>query len=361
MYTLSEKAIIYLDSLLSLEYKHKIAIIELYDDISLLFSDNSIAIDYAIKNACKKNVVNSLENINLSTIDSICDKYEKLGINLITIKSQDYPNSLKEIPLSPICLYAKGNVSLLGKENLFSIVGSRKTLPQYLNLTEEFSYSLSSKDIVLVTGVAVGVDLSVIKGSYKSGNIIVVLAGGLDFIDSEVNRDYINLIIKNGGLVISEYPLKVPQLSYHYPIRNRIIAGLSKGTLIVSGGLKSGARHTAAFALDYGKEVFAFPYTLGALGGELCNLLIKDGAFLVSSVEDVFNVLKINADTKPNLELQGDEKLVYDTINGGITLFDDIISQTNLKIYELMPILMTLEIKGCIVKVGGNEYSVIKK
>lgn len=361
MYTLSEKAIIYLDNISNLEYKHKRAILDLYDNASELFENKSLFIDYLKSNLGNKFKDFTLESIDESKVEAICDKYAKLGIELITEVSDLYPKNLKETAINPICLYAMGKTSLLSEENLFSIVGSRKTLPQYLKLTEDFSNNLVSKGIILVTGVAVGVDLSVIKGAYKSGKIILVLAGGLDYINSEVNRDYINLVLSSGGLVISEYPLGVPQLSYHYPIRNRIIAGLSKGTLIVSGSLKSGARHTASFALDYGREVFAFPYTIGALGGELCNSLIKDGAYLTSSVEDIYEILKIEGSSNAPINLTETEKLVLNAIKNGKTLFDDLLSATNLKIYELMPILMTLEIKGCIVKVGGNEYSVIKK
>ena len=148
----------------------------------------------------------------------------------------------------------------------------------------------------------------------------------------------------------------MPIYPYFYPIRNRIIAGLCDGVLIASGDSKSGARHTANYALDYGKEIFAFPYGLNDSGGELCNSLIKDGARLTETYEDISEVMCYTAFSESEIQLSSQEKLVYDCIAQGVSLVDDIISKTNLKIFEIMPIITMLEIKGLIVNNGGNEY-----
>ncbi len=356
IYNLDEKAIIFIDGFLNLDYKHKRAIIDLYNSPSELFSNPTKTTDYLKQNKLEKYASSILLAINNNFIDSLIEKYNERNITVVTERSEFYPSELVNLPINPICLYCKGNIELLNSENKFSIVGSRKSLPQYLKLTEEFSYSLSSSGIVIVTGVAVGGDLSAIKGAIDSSNLILVLAGGLDYIKSEVNRDYIISAINNGGLVISEYPPEVPTLAYHYPVRNRIIAGLSKGTLIISGDNKSGTRHTASFALDYGKEIFTFPYTLGTYGGELPNLLIKDGAYLVTELNDITDVLGFNFIKNKVVELTNEEKLVLEVIKNGRTLIDDIILETGLKIYELMPVITSLEIKGVIIKTGGNEF-----
>ena len=152
----------------------------------------------------------------------------------------------------------------------------------------------------------------------------------------------------------------MPTLAYHYPVRNRIIAGLSQGVLIVSGDNKSGTRHTASFALDYGKEIFTFPYTLGTYGGELPNSLIKDGAYLVSDINDIAEVLGYNLDKQSKILLTNDEEKILKVIKDGKTLVDDIVSFTNLKIFEVIPLLTSLEIKGVVVKSNGNEYTLAK-
>ena len=360
MYDLSEKAIIFIDGFLNLDYKHKRGIIDSYSSLEDFFTNPEIAVDYLTANNLDKFVNSFLLAIKENFIDKILAKYEERGLVCITEISENYPLELSCLPINPICLYAKGNIDLLNAKNKFSIVGSRKTLSQYLKLTKQFSESLSSSGIVIVTGVAQGGDLSAIEGAIDSGNLILTLASGHDFIKSEINRDYILKTIEKGGLVISEYPPEVPALAYHYPIRNRIIAGLSKGTLIVSGESKSGTRHTASFALDYGKEVFTFPYTLGTFGGELPNSLIKEGAYLVTDLRDISEVLSFNLDSDDKILLTEEENKIINAIKEGNTLVDDLVLKTNLKIYELIPILTSLEIKGVIVKTGGNEYSLAK-
>ena len=360
IYNLEEKAIIFIDGFLNLEYKHKRGIIDSYSSISDLFTNPEIAVSYLNENNLSKYVNSFLLAIKEDFVGKILSKYEERGLIVITEVSDNYPNELINLPINPICLYVKGNVELLNAKRKFSIVGSRKSIPQYLKLAKEFSESLSSVGIVIVTGVAVGGDLSAIEGAINNGNLILTLAGGHDFIKSEINRDYILKTIENGGLVISEYPPEVPTLAYHYPVRNRIIAGLSQGVLIVSGENKSGTRHTASFALDYGKEIFTFPYTLGTYGGELPNSLIKDGAYLVTCLDDIAEVLGYNLDKQSKILLTNDEEKILKVIKDGKTLVDDIVSFTNLKIFEVIPLLTSLEIKGVVVKSSGNEYTLAK-
>ena len=357
--TNSEKALVYLDGLINLEYKHKRAIIDLYNDIGNLFSNPTIMVNY-LENNLGTNYANTfIKGFESKIYDEIISEIDSNGITVVTEVSENYPNSLLDLPFRPICLYCIGNISLLNSENLFSIVGARKTLPEYNKITQNFSNELSSLGVVIVTGVADGGDKNAILGAMESGNIILVLAGGFNSIDGERNKDLINKVAKN-GLIISEYPPSVPPLAYHYPIRNRIIAGLSKGVLIVSGTLKSGARHTVDYALSYGKEIFAFPYSLGIPSGELCNKIIKDGAYLTDSVNDICEVCNFTKKEENNLvELTELEEIVFNEIKNGNIAVDDIIENTNLKVYEVLPTLTTLELKGCIIKCSNNEYRIL--
>ena len=357
--TSSQKAVLFIDSFLNLEYKHKRAIINLYDDVGNLFTEPNLAIDYLEIN-CNKQISTAFENaINSGLLDSLIEKYQNANIEIIDESSPFYPKRLLNLDFRPICLYAKGKVELLNSKNSFSIVGARKTQPLYLKMCEEFSQKLSSAGVTIVTGVAVGGDLSALKGSVDSGKVICVLAGGFSHIKNECNRDYILKVIKN-GLVITEHPLEVIPRNYHYPVRNRIIAGLSDGVLIASGQNTSGCRHTANYALDYGLEIFAFPYAPNEIYGELCNSLIKDGARICTQIEDIVEVMGYDIKNNQQLSLSNNEKLVYELIKNGNNSVDDILSKSNLKIYELVPLLTSLEIKGVIVKKEGSEYGVLK-
>ncbi|MBE5744474.1 MAG: hypothetical protein E7358_07210, partial [Clostridiales bacterium] len=257
-------------------------------------------------------------------------------------------------------LYCVGNFDLLNSENVFAMVGSRKTIPSVLKLGEEFAEKLSNSGVTIVTGVAGGGDLSAIKGAYKSGNLICVLACGFDNASKEYTRDYINKVLSCGGLIVSEYPPNIVALPYYYPFRNRIIAGLSQGVLIMSGDYKSGTRYTLNYALDYGREVFAFPYNVGVSSGETCNKIIKDGGYLVTELNDISEVMGYNVSSDIEIELSQTEKVVLATIKIGKTTVDEIMSETGYKIYELIPTLTSLEIKNLIAKNGSGEYQSIK-
>ncbi|MBR6737647.1 MAG: DNA-protecting protein DprA [Clostridia bacterium] len=344
-----------LDSHTSLDYKHKRDIINATLNKSTLNEMVDIAVNYLTNNVKNYKIDLFRESFSNNNYQSILKSYKLKGITVITETDALYPNELKNTPFAPICLYAKGNLNLLASKNKFSIVGSRKTPPQILKLTESISNKLASAGVTIVTGIAVGGDLSAIKGAIETKNVISVLAGGFDFCLSEYNSDYIEKLFKN-GLVITEHPPCVKAMPYSYPIRNRIIAGLSMGTLIVSGSHKSGARHTANYALEYGRDVFAFPYLPCTSQGELCNKLIKDGAYLVETASDIAEVCGFDIEKSASLQLSGTEKTVFEVISKGSVSVDAIAEETGLKVFELMPVLTLLEIKGVIVKDGNGEY-----
>ncbi len=350
-----EKAIIYLDFLTHLEYKHKRNIIDLYDDIGNLFKDPSICYDYLLENASPNYAKTFIDGFKLKVYDSIINEVENGDYTIVTEQSDNYPTSLKNIDFRPICLYCKGNESLLNAKYKFSIVGSRKTLPEYLKHCQDISSSLSTSGVVVITGVANGADKSAILGAIDSGNLILVLAGGFNYIDNEQNRDLIKKAIEK-GLVITEYPPDIPTLAYHYPIRNRIFAGLSQGVLICSGTFKSGTKYTAQFAENYNKDLFCLPYSINCNSGELCNKLIKDGAYLTESVEDICQVCNFNVSKKQKVPLTDVEQAVYNQIKDGVVKVELLIEKLNLKVYELIPLLSSLEIKGYVIKNNSNEY-----
>lgn len=354
-----EKSLVILDGCFDIDYKYKRKAI---DEVGF----TSTLLDFA-NATCKifKELIEIFDEkeyvtaFSDKTFSKLIKEYQKKGVLVITEESEEYPLSLVSLSEKPICLYCQGNVELLNAKNKFSIVGSRKTLPSVLKITEDIASELSSSGVVIVTGVAGGGDLSAVKGALSSGNIICVSACGADNLYKEFTREYIKKVIKN-GLLISEYPPKVVAMPYFYPFRNRIIAGLSDGTLIVSGHLKSGTRYTLNYALDYGKEVFSFPYSIGITGGELCNQIIKDGGYLVTDVSDISEVMGYELMKNDEISLSDNETAVLTAIKSGKINVDDILAETGLKVYELIPTLTALEIKNIIVKNGAGDYSAVK-
>lgn len=351
------KAIVILDGSFDIEYKYKREILNKFSTIENLGEFAKASSEYLSSKIENFNEKSYVKEFTDKKYLELCQLYNKKGIIAITEVDDNYPSEYKQISLNPICLYAKGNIKLLNAKNKFSIVGSRKTTPAILKITEDFSKMLADNGVVIVTGVAGGGDLSAVKGAISSGNIICILASGFDNAYREYSREYIKAVEKS-GLIISEHRPSVISMPYFYPIRNRLIAGLGKGVLITSGSYKSGTRYTYDFALEYGKDVFAFPYNIGVSSGEICNEIIKNGGYLVTEVEDIITVCNFEAQKKVEINLSDREKVVLQSIKDGNYSVDDLILQTGLKIFELLPVLTTLEIKKLIVK-NGSEYSSI--
>ncbi len=360
-YTKDQLAIIALNSLDGLEYKHESALLNLYESPSLLFERKDEVKSFLserIGEAKAKTVMLSLTEEY--AYEAVAD-FEKYGVFVVTVIDEDYPEKLKHVSSPPLLLYCKGNKSLLRSERSLAIVGSRKTLSFAEALTEEISQSLSALGVTVVTGSANGADKSAIKGALESGNLISVIAGGINHVYPEANRSIIEKVALK-GLVISEHHPSLPPTPWMFPVRNRIIAGLSDCVLISSGGRKSGARHTAEFALDYGKEVYAFPYSVGIASGELCNELIKNGASLCDGKDDILQFFGIekSAEISQNLDLTEEELAVYNAIKDGVEDVSLYCAQNGVKFYTIAPVLSSLEIQGYIVRTSGNKYRPVK-
>ena len=256
-------------------------------------------------------------------------------------------------------LYYKGNKELLNSEKKLAIVGSRKTLPQYLAKTEEIAAAIAESGVPIVTGIADGGDTSAVMGSMKSGKTISVLAGGLNPVYPKSKQGLAASVAKY-GLILSENPCGVAPRTYSYPVRNRIIAGLSDVSLIVSGEADSGARYTASYALDYGRDVACLPYGLGVKSGELCKSLIKSGAAEVETSEEVAFMLGITLEKTAAVKLNDKEKSVYESIKSGIDNVDELALKTGEKVWTLTPVIASLEIKKVIVRNTDGRLSVLK-
>ncbi len=358
LYTREELCLIWLDSFNGLEYKHKNTLITLAGQDLNAKSIVEKGKDYLLTSLDAK--VYSTLNSALTNeyMNYVLAELDKQGIKCVTIKSKDYPQSLKNIKCPPLVLYAKGDVGLLNQK-LFCIVGSRKSLSLSIALTKDYVSALVDAGFTLVTGIAQGVDETVLKSVLENGGkAISVITGGFNNVYPKSNTSLLEKVIEN-GLAISEYPPTVAPMPFMFPVRNRIFAGLSSGVLVVSAGKKSGTLWTADYAVEYGKDVFAIPYSVGIASGEGCNNLIKQGANLTDSPKDILDYYGIEEKQNQVEQFSQKEKELIKLLSNGEMHVEKISASLNKRTFEITPTLSILEIKGVVTK-EGNIYQLAR-
>ena len=290
---------------------------------------------------------------------------QKENIKLVDITSKKYPYNLKNIQSPPPLLYYKGNL-LTDDEISISIIGSRKYSEYGKACTKKFAYELASCGITTVSGMAYGIDsfthLYTLDGK---GRTIAVLGSGIDIIYPPSNKKLYYDIIQNGA-VISEFPLHTAPLSKNFPIRNRIVAGFSLGTLVIEANKKSGTMITARLAAEAGRNVYAIPGQIFSPTSEGTNLLIKDGAKLVTSskdiIEDIYSEIsqtikkpkQITLFDKP--QLNEEENLVYKNLSLEPISIDKLVEILKLPSSKISATLSMLELDGHIKEVPVKQY-----
>lgn len=290
---------------------------------------------------------------------NVLSDLDRREVACITVFSEDYPERLKNTPCPPVVLYCKGNTELLSTR-MFAVVGSRKTLPNIREVCTAICGELT-QHFTVVTGMADGADAAAIEGAIPCGRVISVLAHGFNFAYPSVNAGLIRNVERR-GLLVTEYAPDVPPKSYHFPVRNRIIAGLAEGALVVSAGEKSGALITADYAVEYGRYVFALPYTVGVSSGAGCNALIKNGGLLVENTLDIFDIFGLDFKPRAKVTLTREEEDVLRIIEDcGEAFVQNIADKLGKQPFMLIPVLSSLEIKGLIARLGGNRYAAVKK
>lgn len=355
-YTKEEMCLLWLDSFVGLEYKHKKSVYQTFVNKANIVEALHAVKEYLVSEIGEKEFNTLSSSANKTYLEYLIAELDRKGVVAITCISTNYPKALENLELAPLVLYAKGDLSLLNSD-CFAIVGSRRSLPLSIGLAENFAKALG-QNFTLVTGIAEGVDSAVLKSALSNGKkVISVIAGGIDNVYPATNKSLIEKVFKQ-GLVISEYPPKTIPKPYFFPIRNRIIAGLSKGVLVVSGAKKSGTLYTAEYAGEYGKDLFAVPYSVGVASGEGCNELIKKGALLVDSPQDVLDFYGIK-DDQGQVELTEQEKEIVKALSQGQMHIEKLSSVLSKRTFIITPILSGLEIKGVVVK-SGNIYGLTR-
>lgn len=290
---------------------------------------------------------------------------KELGGKIVTIKDESYPSRLKDIYDPPPLLYIRGEINKCD-ELAVAIVGSRRTSPYGRWITEKLSFELAQNGVTIISGLARGIDSVAHKGAISGGGrTIAVLGCGVDIIYPPENHNLFYQIEKHGAIV-SEFPLGSPPEGGHFPRRNRIISGLSIGVVVVQASSESGSLITAGFALEQGREVFAVPGNVGVEGSRGTNKLIKEGAKLVESSEDILEEVlpqwKIRG-ARPKKEkvlevgLEGDEKVIYEILGETPIHIDTIIRETRFDPGKVSSILLNLELKGIILQWPGKCFT----
>jgi len=284
-------------------------------------------------------------------------KLKDLGGEIILRKEKEFPQKLRKIKEPVLGIFVLGKLDLSAPLTI-AIVGTRKASKIGQKSAFDFSKNLAEIGVLIISGLAYGIDLSAHQGAiFVKKKNVAVIGCGLDLILKDPRKKFIEEILEVGGAIISEYSLGTPALKDHFPLRNRIIAGLSDGILIVEAPIDSGALITARYGLEYGKEIFVIPgsiYDRNYLGSLR---LIQQGANLVIDIEDILRAFDFKIPQKiKNLSLSPKEKEIVEILkNGGLTI-SEISEKSNLEIGQLLSMLSHLEIKGIIFNQGGKFY-----
>lgn len=312
-----------------------------------------------------------LEFNDWEAVDQHIAKAEQLGVRILTYFDDDYPPLLRQIYDPPILLWMIGDPAVLSTPSL-AIVGTRRATRYGLENAQKLTTELAKQGLTIISGLALGVDTAAHKSALAvGGKTVAVLGSGIDWIYPSKNKDIAAEMAGNGGAVITEFPPGSKPDAGNFPVRNRIVSGLSLGTLVVESGLKGGSMITARLAADQNREVFVIPHSLTNQNGQGCNAIIKRGwGKLVQNAEDILVELPVFATStikqnKPTTKTW--EKLQLDSLSQNICQclqddplhIDELSEQTGLASHKLLPKLLELEMKQCIRQTAGKNFELI--
>lgn len=295
-----------------------------------------------------------------SYFDRLLEWANKHNNYLVCLEDELYPPSLKEIYCPPPLLYLQGQVSAFEIDSI-AVVGSRRPTLAGQKHAALFSHHLAELGYCVTSGLAIGVDSYAHRGAIDADGVsCAVLGSGLESIYPKQNQK-LAIEIQEQGVLVSELALDISALPANFPRRNRIISGLSKGTLVIEAGLKSGSLITAEFALEQNREVFAIPGSIDNPLSKGGHSLIKQGATLVDDVEDIINVVGGHSYSKSIVskpadysQLTMDEQKVISVLGHQSTSFDDLLHCLGMDVGELNNLLVMLELKGLLSSVAGG-------
>ncbi|MFA6292054.1 MAG: DNA-processing protein DprA [Victivallales bacterium] len=301
---------------------------------------------------------------------------ERAGVEIITLADDEYPSALKDVHDAPLCLYVRGQMPS-DSDFMLGVVGSRRITNYGRSMSEHLSRSAAYAGWTVVSGLAYGTDAVAHKAVVDAGGrTVAVLGGGLARIFPQDHVPLAKSIIEGGGAVISEFPMEFAPNRRSFPMRNRIISGLSKGVLVIEAGTTSGALITAKFALDQGRLVFAVPGQADNPLARGCNELIRQGAKLTESFDDIIGEFEFLPDFHPtsnrktvedrpteeendfdSFMLDEDEGKIISVLKNGEASADSLAGETGISTGKLLSTLMKMEIKKLIIQLPGKRFS----
>ncbi|MFJ2989104.1 DNA-processing protein DprA [Collimonas sp. NPDC087041] len=315
----------------------------------------------------------------LALIDRTLEWLQQPGNQLFTLADSGYPQALLDISDPPLMLYVKGRAELLSRPSL-AVVGSRNATVQGIANADRFAETLSQRGLTIISGLALGIDAAAHQGGLRGaagnadgGSTVAVIGTGADIVYPARNRELAHRIAET-GCIVSEYPLGMPGVAANFPRRNRIISGLSNGVLVVEAALKSGSLITARMAAEQGRDVFAIPGSIHSPLAKGCHQLIKQGAKLVESAQDILEELgALRGPAAVRIESQaaavkaGEESAVADDQDGGkgkllvilgydpVSL-DELVARSGCDVATLNGQLLELELAGLVEVLPGGIY-----
>ena len=320
-----------------------------------------------LRSGLEENIVNKI--LETRKIVDPHEEYSKLGvlnISMITLSDQDYPKLLLEISNPPPVIYMRGQ--LAGQDAMsIAVVGTRKFTSYGKQVAGDLVAALVRANLTIVSGLALGIDALAHKVAIDhDGRTVAVLACGLDSIYPASNRLLAEEILQKNGVIISELPLGTPPLKHHFPHRNRIISGLSLGTLVIEAAADSGSLITAQHALDQNRQVFAVPGSIFNPGSVGSNNLLKLGAKPVTKAADILEELNLETLQTELItqEIIGDneeEQAILKLLKREPTHIDLVVKTSGLPAATVAATLMIMEMKGKVRNLGANQYVIARQ
>ena len=301
--------------------------------------------------------------------DEELEKLEESGISLLTYDDMDYPELLSQIPDPPMWLYFQGNRELFKSKYNVAVVGSRKCSATGRATLTKILGEYKNSNLCIVSGLALGIDATAHQAALDNNlATIAVLGSGLKKVYPSKNKTLFKNIIENDGLVLSEYPINADPIAFHFPLRNRIVSGLSPCTLVAEAALKSGALITARLCLEQNRELMCIPGAISNPATEGIYKLLKEGAGIVTCGDDLLNIMGWDLNKRQPSEKFSDEKnenlsenenKVLNALRQDSLTIDELAINTGLQADDLMIILTGLEIADYIIQTEGGNYSAI--
>ena len=335
--------------------------LEFFSSVEKIFSATTAELQAAGLTPLQRNL---LKKIDWQQVDNDLLWLEKNNSRLLTWDDADYPPLLREIYDPPYVIYVQGDVALLSKRQM-AIVGTRNPSAAARTLARQFAKELAAGGVVITSGLALGIDAASHEGALDAGRPTIAVVGtGLKSVYPREHDKLAARIVAEGGALVSEFPLDMPPKAIHFPMRNRIISGLSVGVLVVEAAVRSGSLITARLALEQNRDVFAIPGSIHNPLARGCHQLIRQGARLVETAQDILEEIHLPVrpfsalPEKEAVDLDPELQRVLTQIGYEVTALDVIILRSQLTAAEVSSMLLPLELEGYVRVVPGGYVRV---